>query len=222
LDTTRRIIAIGDVHGCSRALRTLLDAIGPVGQDLFVPLGDYVDRGPDSRGVIDCLLELERISEVQPLLGNHEEMMQLVLSGQSGPADWLRYGGVATLESYGFEGDMQVIPEAHREFLDRCVDCVELDEHFFVHANYLADVPLSELDPEVSRWQSLDLMMPGPHQNKKTAIVGHTPDRFGEIMDVGYLKCIDTYCYGGQWLTALDVLSGRIWQANQRGELRGN
>ena len=62
--------------------------------------------------------------------------------------------------------------------------------------------------------------MPGPHQSGKIAVVGHTPDKTGEILDMGYLKCIDTYCYGGQWLTALDVLSGAIWQANEEGEVR--
>jgi serine/threonine protein phosphatase 1 len=215
-----RVIAIGDIHGCSRALDRLLEAISPERDDLFVPLGDYVDRGPDSKGVIDCVLELEKISNVQPILGNHEEMMMVVLAQQVGPHDWLRYGGVATLESYGFNGDLAVIPESHRNFLGRCLDYYETERHFFVHGNYLRDVPLAELDPEVLRWRSLAVWMPGPHQNGKVGIVGHTPDKTGEILDVGYLKCIDTYCYGGKWLTGLDVLTGQVWQANQRGELR--
>ena len=54
----------------------------------------------------------------------------------------------------------------------------------------------------------------------KTAIVGHTPQGTGEILDLGYLICIDTYCVGGGWLTALDVESGRVWQANREGRLR--
>jgi serine/threonine protein phosphatase 1 len=215
-----RIIAIGDIHGCCRAFDTLLDAIQPVSSDLFVPLGDYVDRGPNSRGVIDRLLELEQSSQVEALMGNHEEMMLMVLTGHAAPNDWLRYGGVATLDSYGFDGDMSAIPESHRDFLGRCRDYYETDEHFFVHANYIHNVPLAELDAEVLRWQSLMMSMPGPHQNRKIAVLGHTPDKHGEIMDVGYLKCIDTYCYGGQWMTALDVASGTVWQANERGKLR--
>ncbi len=215
-----RIIAIGDIHGCCRALETLLEAIGPTSDDLFVPLGDYVDRGPNSKGVLDRLLELEQVSQVIPLLGNHEEMMRMVLTGQSSPADWLRYGGVATLDSYGFDGNLDSIPESHRDFLDRCRDYYETERHFFVHANYIHNVPLAELDPETLRWRSLILSMPGPHHSGKVAVVGHTPDKYGEIMDVGYLKCIDTYCYGGQWLTGLDVISGQIWQANERNELR--
>ncbi len=216
----RRTIAISDIHGCVTALRTLLETLAPASDDLIVPLGDYVDRGPDSRAVIEELLRLESCCKLRPLLGNHEEMMLMVLSGQTGPASWLRYGGVDTLDSYGFTGDLSVVPESHREFLRRCLDYVETDEHFFVHANYRADVPLSELDPEVLRWESLEIEMPGPHISGKTAVVGHTADQSGEILDVGYLKCIDTYCYGGQWLTALDVNSGQIWQANDAGQMR--
>ena len=56
--------------------------------------------------------------------------------------------------------------------------------------------------------------------NDKTAVLGHTPQMDGEVLDLGHLKVIDTYCYGDQWLTALDVDSGKIWQANERGEDR--
>jgi serine/threonine protein phosphatase 1 len=62
--------------------------------------------------------------------------------------------------------------------------------------------------------------LPGRHCSGKTAVVGHTPQVTGEILDLGYLVCIDTYCVGGGWLTALDVDSGQVWQANRAGELR--
>ena len=55
----------------------------------------------------------------------------------------------------------------------------------------------------------------------KKAVVGHTPDKSGEIFDIGHLICIDTFCYGGAWLTAVDVENGTTWQANDEGELRG-
>src|SRR5262245_37847694 len=70
-----RTIAIGDVHGCSTALAALLDAIGPVESDTVVTLGDYIDRGPDSKGVIEQLIALEQRCRLVPLLGNHEEMI---------------------------------------------------------------------------------------------------------------------------------------------------
>ena len=63
-------------------------------------------------------------------------------------------------------------------------------------------------------------MMPTAHRSGKTAILGHTSDKQGEIINLGHLVCIDTYCYGGQWLTALEPKTGQVWQSNERGELR--
>lgn len=217
-----RTIAIGDMHGCSRALDALLNRIQPTRDDLIVPLGDFVDRGPNSKGVVDRLIDLESACQLEPILGNHEEMMMMVLNGHMGPSDWLRYGGVNTLESYGFAGDLNVVPETHRDFFQRCRDYLETETHFFIHANYVPTIPLPEHDREVLRWWSLLQMTPGPHENGKIGVLGHTPDKSGEILDLGYLKCIDTYCYGGKWLTALDVTSGEVWQANEAGQLRGN
>ncbi|MCA9196587.1 MAG: serine/threonine protein phosphatase [Planctomycetales bacterium] len=217
--SAERIIAIGDIHGCNTALHALLDAIALTDRDILVPLGDYVDRGPDSKGVLDTLIRLKAEYDVRPIFGNHEEMMLTALEGNP-PHDWLRYGGVETLDSYGFSGDLGIVPERHVEFLRNCVDYVETDKHIFLHANYIYDVPLDRQDEFQLRWRSLIDEMPGPHMSGKIAVVGHTPDKTGEILDVGFLKCIDTFCYGGQWLTALDVLTGQVWQANDQGELR--
>ena len=74
-----RTIAIGDIHGCLAALNTLIDAIQPQHDDTLVTVGDYVDRGPDSKGVLDRMLELEKMCNLVPLLGNHEEMMLAVI-----------------------------------------------------------------------------------------------------------------------------------------------
>ena len=63
-------------------------------------------------------------------------------------------------------------------------------------------------------------MLPAPHVSGKTAIVGHTSQKTGEVLDFGYLTCIDTYCYGGGWLTAFDATSGRFWQFDQQGKSR--
>jgi serine/threonine protein phosphatase 1 len=70
------------------------------------------------------------------------------------------------------------------------------------------------------RWESLRGAIPGPHCSGKTVIAGHSSQKTGEILDLGYLVCIDTYCYGGGWLTALDVNTEEIWQASSQGELR--
>jgi serine/threonine protein phosphatase 1 len=216
-----RLIAIGDIHGCAAALDTLLAAIDPQADDTIVALGDYVDRGPDSKGVIDRLIVLGTRCELIALHGNHEEMMLDVVRDGQPPFRWLQYGGVETLDSYRFAGDMSVVSQEHRDFFASMRDFYETDNYFFVHANYDPDLPLAEQPRQLLRWMKLTDMTPPPHRSGKRAIVGHTHDRNGEIFDIGHLVCIDTFCYGGGWLTALDVDSGQLWQSNLAGELRG-
>lgn len=216
-----RTIAIGDIHGCSAALNLLLETIKPTPEDKIVALGDYVDRGPDSKGVIDCLIELRKTCEVVALFGNHEEMMLDVVREGKPHFNWLQHGGVETLDSYGFVGDMNVISPEHFAFFDSMVDYYETENHLFFHANYQPETPLEELNVFTLRWQKLTEHTPGPHHSGKKAVVGHTHDRGGEIFDIDHLICIDTYCYGGGWLTALDVDSGQIWQTNLEGQMRG-
>jgi serine/threonine protein phosphatase 1 len=91
--------------------------------------------------------------------------------------------------------------------------------HIFVHAYYEADRPLHEQQWGRLRWASLP-PIPARHSSGKVAIVGHTPQKSGEVLDLGYLKCIDTFCHGGGWLTALEVRTGKVWQANLAGEIR--
>ncbi len=217
---SNRLIAIGDIHGCHVALQTLIDAIQPGPSDIVVTLGDYVDRGPDSRAVIDTLIELGKRTQLVGLLGNHEEMMLAVVRGEESHHGWLRHGGVETLESYQFDGQLDFLPPDHLEFLDALGDYFIHDEFFFTHAAYDPTLPLENQTVEMLRWYSLVEGVPGPHRNGKTAIVGHTANREGEIMDLGYLICLDTYCYGGGWLTAMDVRNRTIWQASENGELR--
>src|SRR5215218_3872950 len=117
---TPRIIAIGDIHGCSAALDALIDAIRPRPEDTIVTLGDYIDRGPDSRGVLDRLIDLGRRCRLVPLLGNHDQMLLNVRLGKA-PINWLlAFGGTTTLDSYGPGRDLSLIPDEHYEFLERC------------------------------------------------------------------------------------------------------
>lgn len=215
-----RLIAIGDIHGCAAALDALLGAIDLGEGDRLVTLGDYVDRGPDSRGVVDRLLGLEAQGRLISILGNHEEMMLGALRGTYPRQAWLQYGGIQTLDSYGFVGDTSVIPGEHLAFFDRCLDYHEADDFFFTHANYVADEPLASQPAEALRWQSLGEHFPEQHISGKRAIVGHTAQRGGEVLDTPQLWCLDTYCHGGGWLTACDVASGDMWQASADGTLR--
>ena len=180
-----------------------------------------MDRGPNSKGVISRLIELKDQCNFVALHGNHEEMMLDVVKEGQPPFRWLQYGGVETLDSYLFAGDMSVIPPEHRQFFDEMRDFYETERHFFVHANYDPALPLQEQGKFLLRWQKLTDSTPGPHVSGKQAVVGHTHDRGGEIFDLGHLVCIDTYCYGGGWLTALEVNTGQLWQADIDGELRG-
>jgi serine/threonine protein phosphatase 1 len=215
-----RIIAIGDIHGCLAALQTVLDEIRPTGEDTIITLGDYVDRGPDSPGVLETLIALDRQTNLAPLLGNHDETMLSVCRGRLDLLpDWLLYGGDATLASYGTRDPRKVWP-SHLEFISRCRLWSQTAQHFFVHANYRAEAGLNQLSREVLLWESLKRHTPGAHISGKTAIVGHTAQKNGEILDLGYLRCIDTWCYGDGWLTALEVETGKVWQADKNGRLR--
>lgn len=221
-----RLIAIGDIHGCATALATLLDAIAPSADDTLVFLGDYIDRGPDSKGVIEQILALSSRCRVVPLLGNHEEMLLLALRNRTALECWLASGGVEALASYGFvagQGSQRqlydIVPESHWSFFANCQAFLETDAHFFVHAGYDPALPLEKQPAEALRWKFTDRKTAQPHCSGKTAIVGHTPQRSGRILDLGFLRCIDTNCQGGKWLTALEPTSGQVWQANERGKI---
>jgi serine/threonine protein phosphatase 1 len=216
-----RVIAIGDIHGCSSALRAIVEAIHPQPADTLVVLGDCVDRGPNSADVINQLLELREKCQLVLLLGNHEEMMLNFLDGRPQPDDWLLCGGAATVESYrDAQGKLMPAPQEHIDFIRAWGDCFETETHFFAHGSYEPDRPLSQQHWQTMRWQSLKYGIPGPHESGKTAIVGHTSQKNGQILDVGHLLCIDTFCWGGGWLTAFDPVSTQTWQADRNGRLR--
>lgn len=213
-----RIIAIGDIHGCSTALASLIDVIDPQSGDTIVTLGDYVDRGPDSKGVLDQLISLAGRCRLVPILGNHDEMMLHAKDGKSDFKFWLSCGGRDALDSYGSTGQIDLIPREHFRFLASCVAFYETESHFFIHANYKPDVQLSRQDDATLRWLSLRDHVPAHHCSGKIAVVGHTPQ--ADVLNLGHLICLDTNCCDGGWLTALDLSTGHIWQASNDGKLR--
>jgi serine/threonine protein phosphatase 1 len=214
-----RTIAIGDIHGCASALDRLLYEIQPTQTDTIIGLGDYVDRGMESARVIETLVDLVSRCRLIPLIGNHELMMYKALQGNQKDFEfWYQHGGSATLASYG--GNLEQMPQHHLTFLSHCLRFYETDTHFFVHANYDEDVPLDQQSDEALFWRHVNEYPPGLHQNGKIAYVGHTPQTEGDVLDFGHLKVIDTFCYGDQWLSAVDVHSGVVYQANTRGDFR--
>lgn len=98
-------------HGCSKSLRTLIEAISPTGDDTLVCLGDYVDRGPDRRGVVDILMELDKRCHLVCIRGNHELMFLGAAMRGCDPVMWFQMGGQATLTSYS--GNLQKVARNH-------------------------------------------------------------------------------------------------------------
>ena len=215
-----RIIAIGDIHGCAHALDAIVEQIQFNSDDLLVCLGDFVDQGRNTKEVIDTLLWLSKQCRLVTLSGNHEEMLLNALEGGQAKDTWEMFGGIATINSYKFGGDINAIPQQHIEFIRQCVDFFQTEDYIFVHANYIENEPAENWPSYVLRWSLLEDPLPGPHQSGKTVIVGHTEQRDGEIRDLGHVICIDTACCNYGWLTALDLRSGQCWQASKFGQLR--
>src|SRR5438046_1705083 len=115
-----KLVVIGDVHGCAEELKALIHKL-PLDQSTTILfLGDYVDRGPDAKSVIDTVLNLSEIYSVIPLMGNHEWLMQQYLDSPNDPVasgNFILNGGSATLASYSKDGATYDIPAAHRKFL---------------------------------------------------------------------------------------------------------
>ena len=196
--------------------------VAPRPDDRIITLGDYVDRGPDSRGVIDRLIPLFDSGQLVALRGNHDQMM-VQARDRYDRRMWLAVGGKQTLESYGHwpgDEDYDRVPERHWRFLEKdCLDHHETDTHFFVHANVYPDLPLPEQPTYMLLWEKLD----GPvlHMSGKVLVCGHTRQASGVPLDLGSSVCIDTGVYDSEgWLTCLHVESGKYWQANQRGQTR--
>lgn len=220
-----RTLAIGDIHGCLHAFDSLLALIDLQPDDVLVTLGDYVDRGPDSKGVLSRLLELKKRCGLVPLKGNHDLMMLAACEDQQHFNEWMSCGGRKTVESYGPCSDpptlLNLVPVGHWQFLaDDCLPYHEAGNHFFVHGNVEPDVPLGEQPEDMLFWKKLVVSDSRPHQSGKRMICGHTQQRSGRPLALEHAVCIDTWVYGDGWLTCLDVDREAYWQANQRGETR--
>jgi serine/threonine protein phosphatase 1 len=220
-----RTLAIGDIHGCSLHLDALLAAVAPTPADTLVFLGDYVDRGPDSRGVLDRLIALRTTQNAVFLRGNHELMMTRSRTDRDELKMWKNVGGAQTLASYspvpGRVGTLENVPPGHWAFLDdHLLNWYETDTHVFVHAGLDPSLPVDEQGEEWLFWQSLNPSRPpARHVSGKTVVVGHTAQPSGLVLDLGTVVGIDTHAYGGGKLTCLDAETGRFWQADLLGRV---
>jgi serine/threonine protein phosphatase 1 len=212
-----RTIAFGDIHGCLDHLDALLLAIEPTPKDHLVFLGDYIDRGPDSAGVLNRLITLSKNLHVTTLLGNHEEMMLEARNDPDRLMEWLLNGGDATLFSYGGKhGKFSDVPANHWHFLENnLVSYLETKSHIFVHANVYPDLTMEEQPDHMLRWERCDESH--RHFSRKIIICGHTPQRSNRPLVRDHLICIDTVACRGGLLTAFDVTTGTFWQAPAEG-----
>lgn len=212
--------AIGDIHGCLTALRTIFNEQYIKPGDTVVFLGDYIDRGPNSKGVFDWLIVHQNMFNFKFILGNHEIMMLTAKDHPDRFAEWLHFGGASTLNSYGIEATQdwaEQINQEHWNFIDNCLPYLEIDRFIFVHAGLEKNKYLDEQDSHHLFWKKYET--PDLYDKNKTVICGHTSRKNGEIADFRHTICIDTYAYGGKWLSCLNIETGDFLKANNMGDI---
>jgi len=186
-----RRFVIGDVHGCIRSLRNLvIDKIKLTKEDTLFLLGDYIDRGPDSKSVLDFLMELKAGSyNVKPIMGNHEYMLLQVLEDKEELGTWIKNGAAQTLMSFGVPedkvadpGSLRQIPEIYVDFLRGLSFFEETDDFYFVHAGLGKGIEKPADDLETLFWSRKEYYNKTILRNR-ILIHGHTPVSMASIQD---------------------------------------
>jgi serine/threonine protein phosphatase 1 len=216
-----RTLVIGDIHGCSTALELLLNELAPGRDDTLVTLGDYVDRGPDTKGVLQRLIDLDASTRLVPILGNHEILMLDARQREIDFESWLAIGGRSTMQSYAGAPvpEWTMVPKEHWDFMaKRCQRYFETATHIFAHAGVNASIPLTDQGDDWLFWRRFDDAH--AHFSGKTVICGHTAQKNGLPAFKPGCLCIDTWAYGEGWLTGMEVGSDLFIQANQQGAVR--
>lgn len=204
-----RLLAVGDIHGCLDRLRRLMAKVRPAEADRVVFLGDYIDRGPDGKGVIDYLIDFAgRFPKSVFLKGNHEAMFLDFLSGGE-QLPFLVNGGTATLESYRTPEGIRV-PAAHFDFLARLRPYHETEGFIFVHAGLRPGIPLQEQRTEDLLWIR-DAFLHSDYDWGKPVVFGHTP-LAEPLLSEGRIG-IDTGAVYGRVLTCCDVERRFCWDS---------
>lgn len=217
-----RCFVIGDIHGCISELEVLLNYLIQdkllKEEDLVVFLGDYIDRGPDSRAVVDLLVSFKSLYlNTIFLRGNHEDMLMdfFGYGGNLGHA-FLYNGGLETIQSYGISvfsspsEMMELLPESHFNFFCSLKSIAELDEFILVHAGLNCSLSLAEQVGEDIFWIR-EPFLASTHSYGKTVVFGHTPHR--EIFDHRPYKIgLDTGLVFGNKLSCLELKTKEVLQ----------
>jgi serine/threonine protein phosphatase 1 len=213
-----KIFAIGDIHGCLPKLKALIPQIGmDRDADTLVFIGDYIDRGPDPKGVVDFVLDLKkRMRTVICLKGNHEEVFLDYLCRGRDREVYLLNGGDATIASYGYRetaAGMKInVPESHRDFFHSLLLWYETDEYIFVHAGLRDGVPLEDQDAHDLLWVRYAFIR-SSYDFGKTVVFGHTPLSHADPLFLPGRIGIDTGAVYGGPLTCVELPSRKIFQA---------
>lgn len=177
-----RTFAIGDTHGCNDALQQMLfEKIRVTREDAIYCLGDYIDRGPDSKGVADTLLDLRgKGYHIHTLRGNHEELMMQSVQDIESFSLWYANGGDATLESFGVDRYSE-LDEKYRDFFEQTELYIATEKYIFVHAGLnFSNSDIFE-DTHAMLWIR-DLPAVQPALGDRLLIHGHTPQPLDKLL----------------------------------------
>ena len=170
-----RVFAIGDIHGCFNAMKELIESkIQLCKEDKLIFLGDYIDRGPDSKKVLDYIIELQNNKyDIVTLCGNHESMLIDAWYDEKLKYKWIQNGGSETLLSFG-TNQLKNIDSRYILFLENLNYYYGLDKYIFVHAGFNDSIEDPFSDKHSMLWNSRKGYF-NPRLNDRTVIHGHTP-----------------------------------------------
>lgn len=207
-----RLLAVGDIHGCLKELRQLMVQVAPTEGDRVVFLGDYIDRGPDSRGVIEYLLDFRRhFPRTIFLRGNHEAMF-LDFLAERDQLSFLLNGGQSTLLSYQDAAGIR-IPREHLEFIEGLSLYYEEGQFIFVHAGLRPGLPPAAQVEQDLLWIRREFL-DSNYDWGKTVVFGHTP-QLRPLLAPGRIG-LDTGAVFGRMLSCCDVEGRRFWHEPQQ------
>jgi serine/threonine protein phosphatase 1 len=221
-----RLYVIGDIHGRSDLLDRMVVAISgdlegnPVEQRLTVTLGDYIDRGPDSRGVIERLAQNPFPTDLVALKGNHEALLETFLRDPSVGHHWRRLGGLETLASYGVpvgslmlgknyaeaaEALHRAVPQTHLAFIGSLRTSLSVGRYFLCHAGVRPGIPLERQSADDLLWIR-EPFLGSRADFGKIVVHGHTPAEKPEVL--ANRINVDTGAYMTNRLTCVALGSG--------------